>query len=123
MDKIRLFYQCSTSCSARKIDDERFIYFIIPVQSIYEAALIKCNINLTHQQLDASGVIPYCDDCFILEVCTDEKNDVWDTWRDENGNDNIETWLKENEPEHYAHIEELRSYYHDWEEEWYPIKM
>lgn len=93
------------------------IAFAIPVQSIYEAALIKHNIAFTDLKKKDYSVIPdYCS--FItLEVCLDEENDEWADWVDEEGYDDMDAWLQKHEPEHYAHIKELFAYYRDFENE------
>ena len=108
MNKLRLVYfYCG----------KKGICFSIPVQSIYEAALIKHNIAFTDLKKFENGVTPdYCNGS-VLEVCIDEETDEWADWVDEDGFDDIDQWLREHEPEHYAHIRELLKYYRNFDNE------
>ena len=49
--------------------------FTIPVQSIYEAALIRINLALTDLIKSEIGATPDYSNSFTLEVCLDEEND------------------------------------------------
>ena len=82
MNKLRLVYfYCG----------KKGICFSIPVQSIYEAALIRINLALTDLIKSEIGATPDYSNSFTLEVCLDEENDEWADWIDEDGYDDIYT--------------------------------
>lgn len=112
MNKLRLNYYYSSYYYGLKD-----MCFTIPVQSIYEAALIKINLALTDLIKSEIGATPDYSNSFTLEVCLDEENDEWADWIDEDGYDDIDQWLEKNEPEHYAHIKEQIEYYRNFDNE------
>ena len=78
--------------------------FTIPVSSIYEAALVKHTLAYSDLIKYGQGVTPDYDSMIGLEVF---ENGEWVDWYDEDGNDDMEAWLEENEPENYAKIQDL----------------
>ena len=78
--------------------------FTIPVSSIYEAALVKHSMAYSDLIKYEQGVTPDYVNMIGLEVF---ENGEWVDWYDEDGNDDMEAWLEENEPENYAKIQDL----------------
>lgn len=78
--------------------------FTIPVDSIYEAALVKHTLAYSDLIKYGQGVTPDYDSMIGLEVF---ENGEWVDWYDEDGNDDMEAWLEEYEPENYAKIQDL----------------
>lgn len=82
--------------------------FTIPVDSIYEAALVKHTLAYSDLIKYEQGVTPDYVNMIGLEVYQDGE---WEIWYDEYGNDSMEDWLEENEPENYAKIEALHKHF------------
>lgn len=82
--------------------------FTIPVSSIYEAALVKHTLAFSDLVKYEQEVIPNYENAIGLEVYSKGE---WVDWYDDDGNDNMEKWLKENEPENYTKIENLHKHF------------
>ena len=82
--------------------------FTIPVASIYEAALVKHSLAYSDLIKYGQGATPDYSSIIGLEVFEDGE---WVDWYDEDGNDNMEDWLEENEPENYAKIKALHKHF------------
>ena len=82
--------------------------FTIPVGSIYEAALVKHTLAYSDLIKYEQGATPDYVNMIGLEVF---ENGKWEDWYDDDGNDNMEEWLEENEPENYAKIKDLHKHF------------
>lgn len=82
--------------------------FSIPVSNIYEAALVKHSLAYTDLIKCEQEVTPDFANKIYLEVFEDG---CWVEWYDEYGNDDMEEWLEENEPENFAKVAELHKHF------------
>lgn len=82
--------------------------FTIPVSSIYEAALVETALAYSDLVKYEQAVTPDYINSIGLEVCEDGE---WEDWYDDYGNDRLEDWLEENEPENYAKIKALHKHF------------
>ena len=84
------------------------IMFSIPVNSIYEAALVMHSLAYTDLIKCEQEVTPDCMNKIYLEVFEDG---CWVDWCDDFGSNKPDAWLEENEPENYARIAELHKHF------------
>ena len=93
----------------------RYAYFgpngtfcTIPVSSIHEAALVKNSLAYSDLLKYEQGDTFDYDSMSFLEVYQDGE---WVDWYDDAGNDDMEAWLEENEPENFAKIKALHKHF------------
>lgn len=85
------------------------VIYTIPVGSIYEAALVKHSLAYTDLIKYDLGVTGDYMGSISLEVF---EGDCWVDWYDDySGNDSLEDWLEENEPENFAKIKDLHKHF------------
>ena len=85
------------------------VIYTIPVGSIFEAALVKHSLAYTDLIKYDLGVTGDYMSSISLEVF---EGGCWVDWYDDySGNDSLEDWLEENEPENYNRITNLHKHF------------